>query len=188
MIRIDFSPRVKPSAIPPAVKSITYSSPIKIRIVNKLDNTTKNRYANPRSLQIIFSLSHRLPKKDTPVTNPIQENQALSEKQSPQTEETAQKVIVATIALGKICRYIIRQLLTPKACAALTYSKLRVLINSARTTPTKLVHEKNNKIASKSPKRRHKNTSHNNQKEIIAATNPQISSSRCVNKSTLPPQ
>ena len=108
------------------------------------------------------------------MTNPIQENQALSEKQSPQTEETAQKVIVATIALGKICRYIIRQLLTPKACAALTYSKLRVLINSARTTPTKLVHEKNNKIASKVQNVGTKNTSHNNQKEIIAATNPRF--------------
>ena len=44
-------------------------------------------------------------------------------------------VSVATIALGKIWRIIMVQLLTPSACAARTYSKLRARKNSARIKP-----------------------------------------------------
>ena len=50
-------------------------------------------------------------------------------------------VNVATIALGKICLYIILKFETPSALAALTYSKFLARKNSALTTPTKAVQE-----------------------------------------------
>ena len=54
------------------------------------------------------------------------------------------KVIVATMAFGSRCRNMMTVLLTPSAWAARTYSKLRALRNSARTTPTKPIQENSN--------------------------------------------
>src|SRR3546814_8992925 len=50
------------------------------------------------------------------------------------------KVRVATIALGSTWRTMMMRLATPRARAALTYSKLRARRNSARTTLTNAVH------------------------------------------------
>jgi len=62
------------------------------------------------------------------------------------------KVSVATMAFGSRCRYMIVQLPTPSARAARTYSKLRARRNSARTTPTKLVHENSSMTPSSTKK------------------------------------
>ena len=48
-------------------------------------------------------------------------------------------VSVATIALGRTWRNMMTGSETPSAFAARTYSKLRALRNSARTTPTSAV-------------------------------------------------
>ena len=56
-------------------------------------------------------------------------------------------VKVATIAFGRRCLNMILIFDTPKAFAANTYSKFLALKNSALTTPTKLTHEKSNKIS-----------------------------------------
>ena len=49
------------------------------------------------------------------------------------------KVSVATIALGNKCLKIIEPVDTPRAFAAITYSKFLALKNSALTTPTNAV-------------------------------------------------
>ncbi|MNF28295.1 hypothetical protein D3C85_916680 [compost metagenome] len=58
------------------------------------------------------------------------------------------KVMVETMALGRICRYMIAPLPMPRARAARTYSRLRPRRNSARTTSTRLIHENSSMMPS----------------------------------------
>ena len=94
--------------------------------------------------------------------------------------------MVLTIALGSTCRKIIKRLRTPKAFAALTYSKFRARKNSARTTEVKVPQLKSNVISSSQPKlgvmRLAKIIKINNSGKLL-----QISISLWENKSTLPP-
>src|SRR5690606_25466668 len=62
------------------------------------------------------------------------------------------KVSVATMAFGRRWRNMIVLFLTPRARAALTYSKLRPRRNSARTTPTSATQEKSRRIPSSTQK------------------------------------
>ena len=62
------------------------------------------------------------------------------------------KVSVATIAFGSTCLTMILALESPSARAALTYSKLRALKNSARTRWTRLTQENRSRIVSKTKK------------------------------------
>ena len=62
------------------------------------------------------------------------------------------KVMVATIAFGSRCRYMMVALETPSARAAMMYSKLRPRKNSARTRPTSDTHENSSRIPSSTKK------------------------------------
>ena len=62
------------------------------------------------------------------------------------------KVSVATMALGRRWRNMMRAFESPSARAARTYSKLRARRNSARTTPTSDTQEKSSRIPSSTKK------------------------------------
>ncbi len=62
------------------------------------------------------------------------------------------KVSVATMAFGSRWRNMIVRLPTPRARAALTYSKFRPRRNSARTTPTSDTQENRSNIPSSTKK------------------------------------
>src|SRR5690606_31669938 len=62
------------------------------------------------------------------------------------------KVSVATMALGRMCRRMTVQFETPRARAAVMYSKFRVRRNSARTTPTSSTHENSSNMPRSSQK------------------------------------
>jgi hypothetical protein len=61
-------------------------------------------------------------------------------------------VMVATMALGSRWRNMITEFDTPSARAAIMYSKLRPRRNSARTRPTRRVHENSSKMPSSTKK------------------------------------
>src|SRR5208282_6031228 len=62
------------------------------------------------------------------------------------------KVSVATIAFGSTCLTMIFEFERPSARAALTYSKLRALKNSALTKWTRLTHENSSRIVNRTKK------------------------------------
>src|SRR3954463_5914850 len=62
------------------------------------------------------------------------------------------KVIVATIAFGSRCRYMMVALETPSARAAWMYSKFRPRRNSARTRPTSDTQENSSRMPSRTKK------------------------------------
>src|SRR6202011_4495910 len=61
-------------------------------------------------------------------------------------------VMVATMAFGSKCRNMITALETPRARAAMMYSKLRPRRNSARTRPTRDTQENSSKMPSSTKK------------------------------------
>src|ERR1700748_2805713 len=61
-------------------------------------------------------------------------------------------VMVATMAFGNRCRNMITALETPRARAAVMYSKLRPRRNSARTRPTSETQENSSRIPSSTKK------------------------------------
>src|SRR6266851_5055250 len=62
------------------------------------------------------------------------------------------KVMVATMAFGKRCRNMMVALETPRARAAMMYSKLRPRKNSARTRPTSDTQENSRRMPSRMKK------------------------------------
>ena len=128
-------------AFAPGIEGIAHPFADKKQKYEQAANRDKRGNSKPGACKLALDWATSSPSDGLPGGRPKPRKSRLVSAVMPPTSANGALVIVATAAFGKIWRNMICSGWTPIASAAATNSKLRARRNSARTIPTKLIHE-----------------------------------------------
>ena len=120
-------------------KASLMPSKIKTRSASIIENTKNALKPNQGAWRFCFACIVSSPSDGYDAGKPKPKKSSAANDPIDPVRINGIKVSVATIALGNKCLKIIEPVDTPRAFAAITYSKFLALKNSARTTPTNAV-------------------------------------------------